>query len=108
MSDANNLYLGGYSKAEPTAADRGQPNERRYLEIIEPDPEDSETLRWESWALRQLIKEKLNVNDGDIRAFLSYEYAQAMERKFMREELGDIEQKQARTMQPGQHQETRA
>ena len=68
--------------------------EKRHLEAFEPDPEDSDTLRWESWALRQLIKDKLNIDDDDIKAFLREEFQSAIDRKHMREGLEKMELKQ--------------
>lgn len=47
----------------------------------EPDPEDHNSLAWESWALKLLIKDKMGLNEGDIRTYLKVEFDEALKRK---------------------------
>ena len=53
------------------------------IDPYEPDPEDRSS-RWELWALHLLIKDRMGLNDGDIRAYLAAEYDEAVKRKPVR------------------------
>ncbi|ETN38947.1 uncharacterized protein HMPREF1541_06989 [Cyphellophora europaea CBS 101466] len=93
--------------------DEGSLDYRRRFEAEEPDPEDPANLKWESWALRKLIKQKLGVDDEQIKVFLSHEWQDAQERKIKREGLAELELKQvwqahlARNYGPSANQQPR-